>query len=329
MDRKVLYNVIYALAALNGREAALFGDCASLAREAFRRSLAGDYFPELWFELPLAGEPWLDLHALAAVEDLNPDATFDPDTCGGVPEVFRWFANQGSRVRQLALSWDVSSGDIELPAVQLLRRTSDTQTACDFLEVAGAHEAAFAYRLFEERLPQDWFACYSGVFPERKEPFLRVECIPAYERQQAYANDAGLLAEDFLIVGYDAIDDVTLSRCQTLAVAPFQLEFQFDVTPEGKAGATLGVSDRFAAPAGQSDYKSFDVDGEAGELMRQVVEWGLADERWRLLADTAFAQRLKLGQESCMLYCYPAFLKLRWRNGLPLDAKAYLITGVQ
>ena len=68
MDRMMLYDLIYALAARDGREAALFGSCAPLAREALAHSLAGTGFPELWFELPLAGDPWFDLHALAARE---------------------------------------------------------------------------------------------------------------------------------------------------------------------------------------------------------------------------------------------------------------------
>ena len=29
------------------------------------------------------------------------------------------------------------------------------------------------------------------------------------------------------------------------------------------------------------------------------------------------------------MYCFPAFIKLRWRNGAPVDAKTYLMAGVQ
>ena len=37
----------------------------------------------------------------------------------------------------------------------------------------------------------------------------------------------------------------------------------------------------------------------------------------------------KAAGESRLIYCYPAFLKLRWRGGKPLDAKAYFIAGAQ
>lgn len=63
--------------------------------------------------------------------------------------------------------------------------------------------------------------------------------------------------------------------------------------------------------------------------MAQVEGWGLADYRWRLLDQTSFAMRLKRGDMSAVLISYPAFLKLRWRAGQPLDAKAYLIAGIK
>ena len=329
MDRVMLYDIIYALAAKDGREDELFGLSAPLAREAFTRSLAGDYFPELWFELPLIREPWFDLHALASREDLDAGAAFEATACGGASETFGWFAAQGSGARQLALSWDTGSGEVASPAVQLLKRTDDEQMTCDFLAAAGRPDAAPAYRAFAARLPRGWFACYAGVFPARDVPFLRVECIPESDLQEAYAADPALLEAHLRQVGIGEAGGALVDRCQLLAGAPFQLEFQFDVTPEGSAGPTFAASVRFACPPGTCGSEAFDVDGAAGNLMRQVEAWGLADERWRLLADAAFAKRAAAAGESCLLYCYPAFLKLRWRAGVPLDAKAYLIAGAQ
>ncbi len=329
MDRPMLYDILYALAARDGREAALFGNCAPLAHEAFVRSLAGDYFPEIWFEVPLAGEPWFDLHTLVAYDDLDAGMTFVPETCGFCPEAFLWFAAQKDGVRQLALSWDVSSGDVQHPAVQLLVGNGGVPAMCGFLEAAGRADAASAYAAFAERLPEGWFPCYSGVFPRRSTPFLRVECIPGFELQQAYAQDPALLEVHLCQTGFDCFGQTVLSYCQVLADTPFGLEFQFDVSPDGRATNTLGASVRFAQAPGTPEWQAFEVDGAAGELMDRVEAWGLVDGRWRILADTAFAKRAGRGGEACVLYCYPAFLKLRWRDGEPLDAKAYLIAGAQ
>lgn len=47
MDHSMLYEILYALAALGERKQALFGNCAPAARKAFARSCAGNAFPEI------------------------------------------------------------------------------------------------------------------------------------------------------------------------------------------------------------------------------------------------------------------------------------------
>lgn len=328
-DRTMLYRILYALTASNGREAALFGSCSSVALEAFEQSLPCGAFPELWFELPLLGDPWLDLHALTARTDLDPSMSFDASTTGGCPEAFAWFAAKEQGVRQLALSWDTSTGKAEHPAVQLLVNTKDSKVTCDFLVAAGRGDAVPAYQSFIARMPQRWFACYTGVFPGRPGHHLRVECIPDVMLQQAYASDAALLEKHLRQVGLTEFGETVISRCQYMASMPFQFEFQFDVTPEGAADSTLGASLRFAHPSTAGEAHVYDSQGAAGELMETIESWGLADERWRLLADTAFATSATFKGQGGTLWCYPTFVKLRWRGGEPLDAKAYLLAGVQ
>ena len=84
MDHSVLYEILYALAALGERKQALFGNCAPAARKAFARSCAGNAFPEIWFEIPLLGEPRFDLHALTSRETLDPEAAFPAEVSGGL-----------------------------------------------------------------------------------------------------------------------------------------------------------------------------------------------------------------------------------------------------
>ena len=329
VDQAFLYSIIYALAAKDGREQKLFGQCSPLALEAFKRSCPCEAFPELWFEVPLAGEPWFDLHVLTARESLAPDMEFTAERTGGCPEAFRWFARQPHGVRQLALSYDVGSGSIDDPAVQLLVSGEGKNVVCGFLEAAGKADAIDAYCAFIDRLPQSWFACYTGVFPTRPGLFLRVECIPDPSLQRAYAEDAALLKAHLEAVGLRGVDDELVARCQALAALPFQLEFQFNVEADGSAGSTLGVSLRFASPPGFDDWKPLEADGLADELMGHIVSWGLADERWRLLLDAQYAKGVKRDGESILIYNFPAFVKLRWRDGKPVDAKAYFMAGVE
>ena len=214
--------------------------------------------------------------------------------------------------------------------IQLLLFKRDDRTACDFLKAAGRPEAAPAYRAFLSRMPEDWFACYLGVFPSRPGHFLRVECIPTDQLQRAYALDPSLLARHLSQVGFAPLSDSLLSACQALASALLQFEFQFDVDEKGAAGATLGASVRFSVGDNTSGrMQPFRNADAAGALLEQLEKQGLADGRWRRLEETAFAQRLTFGSESCLLFCAPVFIKLRWRAGRPLDTKAYLMAGVQ
>ena len=329
MDNSMLYEILYALAASDGREQALFGACVPASREAFARSGAGSAFPEIWFELPLLGTPRFDLHALVSRDSLDPGKTYSPEKTGGFPEVFRWFARQGENVRQLALSWDLCPGEMPSAAIQLLVSGKAPDPVAGFLKVAGREDAVERYRDFSGRQPAGWFACYYGVFPDRPGSSLRVECIPEAGLQAAYAKDPELLRAHLAQVGIRDFGDTLLPRCRYLAATPFRLEFQFDIGEAGSAGPVLGTSLRFACPPGDGSWRCFDPGREAGKLMDRVCEWGLADSRWRFLGDTMFAQRVTHGEESCLLFCYTAFLKLRWRAGEPMDAKAYLMAGTQ
>jgi hypothetical protein len=323
-DYSFVYDIVYALAARSGRQEKLFGSCAPLAHEAFERSCAGPSFPEVWFELPLAGEPWFDLHVLTARETLEPGMRFEAERTGGYPELFEWFAGAPD-ARQLALSYDVRSGDIDNPAVQLLVR--DERAHEPFLELAGGKGAVESFRSFLQRIPEGWFACYTGIFPGREGAAVRVECIPSEELKRAYALDASLLEAHLQQVGA-CLGETCVARCQAIAQTPFQIEFQFDVLPGGSLGDTFGMSARFGSASESDDREPFDPNGAAGELMAQLEQWGLADGRWRLLTDTAYCKRIANGGRSVTILMYPAFIKLRWKAGEPLDAKTYLLAAV-
>jgi hypothetical protein len=125
LSRARIYDLIYALAARDGRHKTLFGNTAPLARAAFENGLCGTAFPELWFELPLAGEPWFDLHMLVAHGDRYEHASF-AGLGGAYADALAWFANSED-TRQLALSFDTGRGVVDKPAIQLLmeRRNVD------------------------------------------------------------------------------------------------------------------------------------------------------------------------------------------------------------
>ena len=207
MNPIVLYQILYSLVARDGREKRLFGDCGSRAQEAFARSLAGPELPEIWFELPLAGDPWMDVHVLTSWDSVEgTDASLSGQT-GIYAEALDWFKGQAPHtVKQLALSYDISSGSIDEPAVQLLRVDLGDNTPVGFLEAVGRKDLVEGYHSFSKRLPSKWYDCYVGVFPGRDKademPWARVECIVT-NVQDDYAEDAEVLRSDLEQVGLD------------------------------------------------------------------------------------------------------------------------------
>jgi hypothetical protein len=335
MDRLVLYDILFALVARDGRGEALFGDGGPAAREAFALSLVDHAFPELWFEFPLAGEPWLDFHALVSREDV---AGARPAFCGQsgpCADALAWFAAQDVRqVRQLALSYDTSAGDTAHPAVQLLANGWDVSVAIGFLGAAGRADLGPAYRSFFERMPKGWYACYTGLFPRMAEggrtdtagsDWVRVECIVDHETQRTYASDTALLREHLAGLGMRNLPDGAADVIGRLARSPFPLELQFNVGADGVVLPAISASVHFQPRDWQNDARR----GEIGRLAQWLVSLGLADGRCALLDDTVFAQRVTHAGKSVVLSCFPAFVKLRWRRGEAADAKSYLMARVE
>ncbi|SEH33074.1 hypothetical protein [Selenomonas sp. KH1T6] len=327
LEREDIYEMIYALLTAKGREDALFGSQKEAARRAFGSSLVGTAFPELWFEVPLWGKPWFDLHVLTARESLKADEVAGSSLPEEVKPLFRWFAG-AEAVRKLALSWDVGKDDNPSPAVQLLVKNMPPSET--FLTLAGGTSAAGAYRAFRQRAPQGWFTCYTGVFPGRKANFVRTENIPVEPLQEAYRAEPDLLGEHLCGVGVPAEVAVEVAaRCRELIVPPFVPEFQFDVRPDGTVGETFAVSVYFCLPPGTAESPPLRLDNGGGEMMRRVQAWGLADDRWQRLVEMAHLRRLPGWLPNSVIFCYPAFLKLRWQKGVFLDAKAYIEAGVK
>ena len=329
MDRMMLYDIIYALAAKDGRQAALFGNCAPAAREAFSRSLAGEAFPELWFETPLAGDPWLDFHALASHEDVAGTTPCFSGQGGTYADALAWFsAQQPGTVRQLALSYDTHAGDVDNPAVQLLVGGFNIAVPLGFLEAVGRSDALGAYRTFIESMPPEWYACYVGAFPSRQaadeSPWVRVECIVRDALQQAYADDTATLRQHLGRIGVEGVGEDAIEGICEFARSPFPLELQFNMGPDGRALPVVSASVRFQP----SDWTQEERRAEIDHLAARVQDRGLNDGRWNQLAGATFAKRLTRESESITFSCFPAFMKVRWQHDRPACAKAYLLASV-
>lgn len=335
MNNLKLFDIIYGLAASDGRDAVLFGRGADQMRTAFARSQAGACFPRLWIELPLMGEPWCDVTVDFAQDDLAGAQEGFAGHDGVYADTLSWYAQTkpGSADR-FALAYDTSRGDIDRPALQLITHKNRTDDALGFgmdviqgfFDACGRPSDAETYRAFSEVLPADWEAFYMGVFPSREmagsQRWVRVGAVVSRDAQRAYAEDAGLAREHMAGIGLGQGWDELAELLSELARWPYQLELQFNVEPGGRVQPIVSISQRMMPIRHWADPA---LRKEALRLFAWAENRGWIDGRWRELEGTAFRRRVRAVGEEAVLSCYPAYLKLRWCADEPLQAKTYLL----
>lgn len=327
LDRLSIFDTIYALAADNGCEQELFGSSAPLAREAFQRSLVGEGFPILWFEVPISGKPRFDLHVALSREMLRGDTRFLPGAGNGYDELLRWYATEEPGGGGLAFAYDVGEGRIEDPAVHVNVNDAPLGDMNRFFDLAAGDDAAGLYRAFANRLPEGWRVWYAGVHPAKPGSPVRVDCFVDEALQDAYADDVSLLEANLRSCGFTAMSPAFRDLAMPILDSPFGLELQFDVMRDGTLGPMLGISATFPFGASRSARLLFLEGGSAAELLSAIELMGLADSRWRHMSDTIFSRLISVDDTALALYCVPTFVKLRMLNGEPLDAKVYLQAG--
>ena len=320
-----LYEMLYRLAADEGRERTLFGSCAEMAHEAFVRSLVGDGFSYVWFELPLLGKPRFDLH-VAFSRDCLGDGSFFPGAGNGYDELFRWYANEESGGEGLAFAYDVGEGAVDVPAVHVNVNRAPLDDMDRFFALAGASDGSARYRSFVKRLPDGWSVWYAGVHPGRPGVPVRVDCFVHSRIRRAYATDPGLFERDLRSCGFTADLDALPDLAGALLSSPYTLELQFDVLEGGEVGPTLGLSGAFRMQVATQMQSLFDEGGAIAGLMGHVERLGIADERWHAVRDALYSLGISVpgSERKVIAYCLPTFIKLRMREGRALDTKFYL-----
>lgn len=324
----MLYDMLYDLAVDEGCEPILFGDCAPLAHEALVRSLIGDGFSFVWFEIPLLGDARFDLHVAYSRECLE-SGPFFPGAGNGYDELFQWYAQDETGGRGLAFAYDVSEGTIDHPAVHVNVGQAPLNDVDRFFELTGCDNAAARYRAFVGRLPKEWSVWYMGVHPGRPGAPVRVDCTVEPQRRRAYATDLLLLEKDLRACGFSASLDTLPNLASALLASPFMLELQFDVLQDGTVGPTLGLSAALGMRSAARMRSLFDEGAPIANLMARVEQLGLADSRWQSVRDAMYSLVLTDSNIGSLraVYCLPTFVKLRMRDGRALDAKFYLQAG--
>ncbi|MDO4797666.1 MAG: hypothetical protein Q4A01_06575 [Coriobacteriales bacterium] len=321
------FDALYAIAAGGGRKEALFGSSYDLARPAYERTLIGSGYPTAYLEFPLLGEPCFDL--LSVHGGMEPGSRFAPGAGFGYQTMFNWFAGVCQQYGTLGcgIELDTSTGETERAGVYLQQREHH-ELVQPFLESVGEAERARDYLDMLGRMPKGWPPAYVGLFPGRPGTPMRIGGYMSHDELARCKDDPAHLEACFQAIGFTDFDDAMLERCTEFMRLVPAIDFQFDILPNGRLGNTFGLSLSFNDTMPR-EAKVCMESGYGATLMRTLQGWGLVDDRWKLIADAAFAKHVGYEREDgtegrfalCIRFNYA---KVKFRAREPQPAKFYL-----
>lgn len=325
-DQLTVFHALYSIAAKDGREEALFGNSINLAGPIYEKSLIGSDYPSAYLEFPLLGEPRFDL--LTVHSHVDPGSTFAPGAGFGYQAMYDWFSTIGLENVSVGIELDCGSGETERAGVYLQQRTH-AELVAPFLESVGEGARAASYEAACARMPKGWPPSYIGLFPGRAGSPMRIGGYMSARTRRACANDPSELARAFDKIGFSVYDEPMLTRCAEFISKAPSVDFQFDIMEDGSLGSTFGLSLSFNETKPREAHACMES-GYGASIMRTLQGWGLADERWKLIADAAFARHVSFEREDgtegrlalCVLFNYA---KVKFTNAKPQPAKFYLI----
>ncbi|MDO4805998.1 MAG: hypothetical protein Q4A07_01995 [Coriobacteriales bacterium] len=326
-SQMTVFDALYGIAARDGREEALFGRSIELARPAYQKALIGDGYPSAYLEFPLLGEPRFDL--LCVHGHVRPGATFEPGAGFGYQAMFDWFSGAGvADDVSCGIELDCGDGETERASVYLQQRIH-AELVAPFLESIGEGARAWSYEAVCSRMPTGLPPAYVGLFPGRPGSPLRIGGYLSDSARRACANSPRELARAFDAIGFCAYDGPMLGRCAEFMGEAPSVDFQFDIMADGSLGGTFGLSLSFNETRPREAHACMEV-GYGADLMSTLEDWGLADDRWKLIADAAFARHVGFERENggegrlalCVLFNYA---KIKFTDCNPQPAKFYLV----
>ena len=322
-----VFEALCLQAAADGRGEALFGPSLERVRAEGRPFVAVDTFPSVYLEFPLAGEPFVDVTFL--YDELGPHTRIDSPVAGCHEQVLSWFARAAQEHPGIVCGFELDAREDVVPQAALyLQPRAHIELVRPFCVLVGEPERAGLYEDLARRMPQGWPLSFFGLFRGRSSSPLRACGYLSVAEKSACASDPAHLRDVFDVVGFVAYDDQMLAQARAvMEAAPAEVDFQFDVYPTGDLGPTFGIDVRFRPQRPKAMARVFGV-GAGARVMDVLHACGVADERWRLVADASFAQALAVEREDGTqgelgLVLMPQWVKARWTGGVMQPVKVY------
>ena len=327
---------IYTRAAGGGREAQLFGLATRAKAETALRKYAIDASGEgFYFELPMTGEPRMDLllqyncgMIRLPISHCARNRTFTPfdfssffEACALDPKISHYLAG---------FSFDLSEGR-DLPGIYLLppRNLPNVDYVPDMLVRLGASGRLSKVMEAFAAAPAGWQPYYAGYMDARPGTPTRLGFFLDQKMCWQYREDKALLKRDLSQYYRRPVPGDMLDQIHLLTQKGYVWDFQFDMFPDGDFARALGVSIKDDADENTWDStEAFLASNTLKDLMLMLEDWGLADERRRLLRDTCSATRRNIFENGRIKTVADLVSisthKVRFKNEEAVLAKSYL-----
>lgn len=323
------YQVLWLQLVDEGRKEALCGEGAVHARTAVLPFLVGSEFPDVYFEFPLVGKPFLDVTLLYG--DLEPGLHVDSAAAEGTDAMLDWYAAARAQHPDISCGFELDAHEPALPRAAIhFQPRAHLELVEPFCQAAGEPDKAQMYLDLAARMPKGWDLSFFGMFRGRPGSPLRVCGYLGRSIVQEYAEIPARLAAVFDELGFTAYDDAMLAQvAELMSTAPGKCDFQFDAYPDGSLGSTFAIDVQFHIEHPAAVRASFES-GPIARMFGKLQEWGAADERWHLAAGAAFARGVPVeledgGRGKCSFTLLPQWAKARWRDGVLQPAKLYYL----
>jgi hypothetical protein len=319
------FDMLYTLAAENGREQALFGDSITAVREGYAKTVLENSRSSIYLEFPLMGKPGLDF--LTTYSYIPPGARFTEG--GGFG--YQGMAEMFSRLPYghgyaCGLELDTSTGETERAGVYFQFRR-DTELIPAFLESVGGMDRLDTYMSVLGRCPEDMRPEYIEMFPGREGTPLRIGGYIRKKTSAAIGADPTFLGKQFKSIGFSSYNGEMLDFCTELIRQIPMADFQFDIWPDGSLGDTFGLSLSFN-DVRPGDAAACMETGSGAQIMRLLCENKLADNRYQMIAGASQAKVFPVEDENgglipLALIIRLNYAKVKFRAGVPRLAKFY------
>ncbi|MBP5261174.1 MAG: hypothetical protein J6Z43_03490 [Clostridiales bacterium] len=308
--------LLLALAADEGREKVLFGECLDTAQKVLPDYLKGDTFPKIYLEFPLTGEPFLEV-----------TVGYGPVSDTEENNMLKWVSDKAKIDKGVCCGYelDLKNGVPIRPAIHFQPRRSHKLVE-PFLSIIGEHDKAPLYHSMTERLPESWQPAMFGLFRGRPGSPLRIGGYLSRNEIDECIRDKERIPQIFERAGFKAYDGEMIEQLDSLmSVLPDLAGYQFDIFPDGSLGDVFAID--LHLPAMRSgEMHAFFEEGDGAGLARLLSKWEIIDRRFDKVLDMAFAGAIPV-QDGLRAYVLrPDWIKVRWTNRKLQPAKMYVLT---